>query len=160
MRLKLLKVKNPYLHLSSDKDDIADFKTKAKAAICFIEAEHKILLLQNNQQAKHHPLEWGVPGGKMEEGEEPIQTVLREIYEETGLFISESNLEFKLKLFVRVPNVDYELYVFKTILQNIVSNIILDQREHDDFSWHTIAETLTLPLIYGNKELIAYLYKD
>ena len=52
---------------------------------CIIEKDGKILLaLRNHEPFKDH---WCLPGGHIDFGEEPIETVVREVKEETGLDI-------------------------------------------------------------------------
>jgi mutator protein MutT len=45
-------------------------------------ADQRILLLKNDRN------EWELPGGRLEFGEQPTETVVREIYEECGLRVS------------------------------------------------------------------------
>lgn len=156
----MLDIRNDYLHLSSELDHIPNFSGNAAAAICFIEADAKILLLKNNRELKEHPRDWGIPGGKLEKDELPLDAVQREIFEETSINIPKEKLEFLLKLFVRIPKFDYELYVYRTKLTNGIKNIEikLDAREHNDYVWKTVAEAMQMPLIYEDQGLIEYIY--
>lgn len=52
-----------------------------KAAVALIERDGKILCVWNRRFQG-----WGLPGGKVEEGEGLIDTVRRELQEETGLY--------------------------------------------------------------------------
>lgn len=63
-----------------------------KYTICFIRQEDKLLLL-NRFKSPNMGL-WNGIGGKIEQGEALRQSILREIYEETGLTISESTIDF------------------------------------------------------------------
>ena len=48
-------------------------------------SEEKILLLQRQNDKKMFPGFWEMPGGKVDEAEDPNIAVLREVKEETGL---------------------------------------------------------------------------
>jgi len=158
----MLDIKNDYLHLSSELENIPQFSANAAAAICFIEAESKILLLKNIRELKDYPRDWGIPGGKLEKDELPIDAVQREIFEETSIYIPKDKLQFLLKLFVRIPKYDYELYVYKSVLTKKIEDIEikLDTREHSAYVWKTVAEAMQLPLIYEDQGLIEYIYRQ
>lgn len=48
--------------------------------------ERRILLLEDTTIRRGKPFRfWDLPGGKPEQGEEPWETVMREVYEETAL---------------------------------------------------------------------------
>src|SRR5689334_14610033 len=47
--------------------------------------DHRRVLLARNSGASEFPGLWGLPGGGVEQGEHPDDTVLREFREETGL---------------------------------------------------------------------------
>lgn len=56
---------------------------------------------------RHNP-QWKFPGGGSEEGETPLQAIIRELEEETGLTISEVDIV----LLEIVEENDYQTYVF------------------------------------------------
>jgi 8-oxo-dGTP pyrophosphatase MutT (NUDIX family) len=47
--------------------------------------EECVLIVQRSKNETFLPLAWGVPCGKIEDGEAPRDAVLRELHEETGL---------------------------------------------------------------------------
>jgi 8-oxo-dGTP pyrophosphatase MutT (NUDIX family) len=47
-----------------------------------------LILTRRSQKMKNHPGQWALPGGRIEMGEEPEQTALRELSEEVGLSLA------------------------------------------------------------------------
>lgn len=156
----MLKVQNQHIQLTSDKNELDSFSHQISAVACFIEAEQKILLLRTANELKFQNNVWGVPGGKLEAGETPIEGAVRELQEETGLKLNYDQLEFVIKLYVRAKELDYEFYIYKSTLSTPIKNvnIIIDSKEHNDFVWLSPNDALALKLIYGEKELIEFLY--
>jgi 8-oxo-dGTP diphosphatase len=157
----MLKLDEKHIIITGDIGELSNYTPKTNVAICFVEANNKLLMLKNNNDNKFQNHVWGVPGGKLEANEKPSEAAQREIFEETNLSIPVTNLNFIMQLFVRVkPNFDYELHVYRTILnQNPSSlNIVIDLNEHAEFKWVTPAEALKLDLIYGERELIQHIY--
>jgi 8-oxo-dGTP pyrophosphatase MutT (NUDIX family) len=52
-----------------------------------------VLLYKRTQDAPMHPGYWGLVGGKLDDGEEPLAGALREVNEELGILASEVTLE-------------------------------------------------------------------
>lgn len=79
-------------------------------ALCYILHDGEVLLLKRNR-APHIGL-WSAPGGKMEHGESPQETVCREIFEETGLTIEQPVLRaLQTSVDIHYP-VHWMLYIF------------------------------------------------
>ncbi len=52
----------------------------------------KLLTIRRSETDDRRPLEWDFPGGWLEEGEQPMDAVIREAEEETGLQIRDPQL--------------------------------------------------------------------
>lgn len=131
-----------------------DFNPTVEAAGCYCEFEDKILLLKRHPDRPQGNT-WGVPGGKLEKGEDPRAAVIREIREEVGLDIADDGLVEIGRLYVRLPYVDYVFHLFrKRFLAR--PDIVLELKEHLEAKWVTISEALQLPLISGGKEALEY----
>ncbi len=141
---------NPIVFL----DPPEDFSSSVEAAGCYLEYEDKILFLRRHPE-KTHGNTWGIPGGKLEDGELPRSAVIREIYEEIGLKINHEELVEIGKLYVRTPDIDYVFYLYRKNFK-IRPSIELGLEEHLEAKWVTAAEASELPLIPGGKEALNF----
>lgn len=67
------------------------------ASVCIISKDDQILLLRRNHQP--YKGKWAVPQGLVEFGESPVQTAQREVYEETGLTVTDCDHRGHLLLY-------------------------------------------------------------
>ena len=67
---------------------MADIKLTLVVACALIDADKRILLAQRPPGKALAGL-WEFPGGKIEPGERPEQTLIRELHEEIGITVSE-----------------------------------------------------------------------
>lgn len=51
-----------------------------------------VLLTRRAAKLRDHGGQWALPGGRVDEGEQPLETALRELSEELGLLLSAANL--------------------------------------------------------------------
>ena len=126
-----------------------NFNPKLTVVCCACLYNNRILLLKRNPK-KREGNKWGFPGGKPEYGETEIETVIREIKEETGIRLSARKINYKTKLFVRYPELDFNLIFYTHELQK-QPTIKLKKEESLDFIWIKPADALNkLPLVKGN----------
>lgn len=59
-----------------------------------------LVLTRRSTDLRDHPGQWALPGGALDEGEEPEETALRELYEEVGLQSDRSSVLGHLDDFV------------------------------------------------------------
>lgn len=118
-----------------------NFKIGFNGVGCFIESSGKILLLHRLDH-KREGNTWGIPGGKIDPGEEILNAIIREIKEETGLEIPSKNLEYLKKVFVKFPDYDFIYHMYKTFIPSR-PEIKINTEEHKNFIWLTPQKTLT-----------------
>lgn len=146
--------------LSDTKSDILGFNPFAEISICFLEVDSKILLLKRTNKTIENNT-WGVPGGKLEFFETPIQALQRELKEETGLRINEIDQKAcKHTLYARLLSIDCTLHIFQMKLSGSIKQypIFIDKREHSEYIWVAPMDAFQLNLIRGEAEIIKLLY--
>lgn len=108
----------------------------AKAAVVH---DGKILLIKRSETDERRPLEWDIPGGWVDAGEDVSTAVIREIAEETGLILPQSaaNIVYTHTAIVKDINVNWVFFVVKSESESVVLS-----SEHVEFGWFTMQEAL------------------
>lgn len=129
-------------------------------AVCIFAYQNQWLFVQNITDDPHGDL-WGIPGGKMDAGETPLETVIREMREETGLSLHPKRLTFLRTVYIEPKDRrSYALHAFYTQSDIKPKQIILDSREHQNYAWLSAEEALRQPLLPGSDQLIPLLLQD
>lgn len=106
--------------------------------------DNSILLCQRSADRTWYPRTWDLPGGHVEVGEEPMQTLTRELMEELGI-----STELETEPFAYVHGSDYRMHVWLIdSWSGEPTNLAPD--EHDQLAWFTLDEALQLPLSDAN----------
>jgi 8-oxo-dGTP pyrophosphatase MutT (NUDIX family) len=127
-------------------------KLVSKAACVLIQNNHLYLGVSR----KNNKNDWGLPGGKSE-GEETLKsTAVRELFEETGLIISEDNLT---EIFSRQ---DEEFNVVTYCLNIPFSNLNQEPKQCEDglVNWVTQEDLIDGTFGIYNKLLFEKIYKQ
>lgn len=82
-----------------------------KAVRCYLIKDDKVVVTKYKKGNKKEGY-YDIPGGKIEEGENPEQTAIREMKEETGLKVG--NLKYKGNMIIEYPNRIFDFDVFVT----------------------------------------------
>jgi len=122
------------------------FSPQVEVAAIYVNVDGKILLLQLADH-KHEKGAWGVPAGKLEKHEEPLQGAKRELFEETGINIELQDLQTLGALYIRKPGLDYTYHLFSLTLN--VMPILSLSAEHCSHVWASREQALSLPLMNG-----------
>jgi 8-oxo-dGTP pyrophosphatase MutT (NUDIX family) len=112
-----------------------DFNQKYDVVGCLFEYNGKILVMLRDKEETHGNT-WGLPSGRAEKGEELIDALKREIYEETGMQINHDELMFVEKFYLRHNHADLVYHLFYLKLDK-EPEIVLDPSEHQRFVWLT-----------------------
>lgn len=96
------------------------------ATLCYIKYDGCTLMVHRNKKANDiHEGKWNGLGGKFEAGETPEECVIREVYEESGLSVSNPKL-CGLLMFPRFKGNDWYVFVFTA---NEFSGELIDSPE-------------------------------
>ena len=95
-----------------------NFKVRYSMGLAFDEAMNNVVLIEKQKPAFLKGL-WNAPGGKIEDGETPLDCMVREFDEETGVYI-EPQKWIEIFEFVNASN-EYTLNVFYTVSNDIYS---------------------------------------
>lgn len=133
-----------------------DFNPTVEASGVFCEYEGRILYLKRHGE-KIEGLKWGIPGGKVESNEQPLEAALRELAEEAGIIPVKETLKTVGSLYIRRPEVDFIFHMFFLPLQEMPLLQVAPD-EHIEASWVNFQEAVKLPLISGGREALEYFY--
>jgi 8-oxo-dGTP diphosphatase len=123
-----------------------DFNADIKVVSCLVEFEGKILLLHRHND-KSQGGKWGIPAGKVDKEDKDNKfAIIRELREETGLIVNEDALVFHKTFYVVYPDKKYLYHYHNLKLKNSV-NIIIENKEHQDYIWVTPQEALGMQLV-------------
>lgn len=121
---------------------------------CFVFNEQgKVLVLRRSKTAKYRPHEWDLPGGVLGLDEEPIEGVVREVKEETGLQVND------LELIVDEGGEwDGEWHRFFYFRAATINPKVTLSYEHAQYEWHDALIAATMvhykPHVYGFSKAI------
>lgn len=92
-----------------------------------IDSNGRILMAQRVK--KGDGFKWCIPGGKIEEGEDPVEGAIREIKEESGLVVKKKDME--LVTIIEEDNIDDYTFVTRVHSGEVKDN----EQEMINFKW-------------------------
>lgn len=119
-------------------------KIQKIAAHGFIKNKEKYLVTRRSLLNDYKPGEWDLPGGTIEFGEDPLDTLAREIYEETKLKVKIKK-PLHIYSFLSGPNRHQLQIVYECEYRS--GKVKLNPDEHDEFVWATLRQIAKLPKI-------------
>ena len=110
--------------------------------------ENKILVAQRSIQ-KEHPLKWEFPGGKVNENENPIEALKREMKEELSVDVKKSKLlldyEYEYQDIKKIHLYFYKIDEYTGKVRNI---------EHNQLLWTHCNDLEKLDFLDGDRMII------
>lgn len=116
-----------------------------------IDDQNRLLLLKRSADS-HFPNTWQLPEGKIENAEDPSETIKREITEE--LRTQTSRVVFK-KIIPHLVEVDNQFILAVRLPYDVqIGKKIKLSSEHQEYGWFSTKDALSLNLAPGIKEVI------
>ena len=133
--------------------DIDHFKHFIILVTAIIKRNGKFLLVQRRPESKTFPEFWQLPEGKLELGEQPVETLKRELNEELGCKVKK--VKFVEALTLTFPIGSQEMHLLRIIAKVTLEGKIKLSSEHSRYLWLTKQALLKHPgLVPGIKEII------
>ncbi len=129
-----------------------------RIALCLVERDGKLLMLERRDPEGAWDKKWELPGGKIEVGEEPAQTAVREILEETGLDVC--NLSHVLThnhtwdLPERIVHVHIDLFRG----QAESGEVVTESDKAYGHAWFTPQQALAMDLLEANFDMLSRVF--
>lgn len=121
------------------------------STVCYLKKDNQVLMIKFSKK-------WGQvyapPGGKFEHGESPLDCIIREFYEETGLALINPRLQ----------GISYwqdtaEGIIFVYVAENYEGKLCTSSKE-GKLEWIKIDDLLSIKQFDQNEKFTPYLFKD
>lgn len=139
------------------KEPPENFLPRFEVVSCFIEVDGEILFLRRRED-KSEGNKWGVPAGKIDQGEDELKAIAREVWEETGLTLPHEQIAYFNKVYVRYPDYDFVYHMFHTRLDD-QPDVAISKAEHQAFCWATPQDSLAMDLVLDEDACIKLFYR-
>lgn len=115
-------------------------KTQLVAKAIVINDSGEMLMVRRSKTDSRRPLQWDLPGGMVEEGEDIAIATARETEEETGIKLDPAHLDlvYSHTAVKHALNVVWMFYVGKTAITNVSLSY-----EHDKCQWLSLKDATT-----------------
>lgn len=121
-----------------------------------IQHDNQFLLLRRHP-AKSYGNHWNLPAGKQERGESTHSAALREVKEESGIDLTENNIQFLGTLYIRCAEIHFEFHLYYSSLDD-KPQLKLAEDEAIEGKWWDWDQEIQ-PLIPGGKDVLAFCRK-
>ena len=128
------------------------YMDKQGAVVVILNENDETLILLRPGNAHWAPRKWGYPGGKIEEGEHPMEAATRETKEETQLVVADLRpIELDLG--------EEDSHVWSYYTRNYQGEVVIDY-EHDDWVWVNSTTIKNYPLAPGAAAMYDWAIKN
>jgi len=136
-----------------DPRTLVDVPEQRPSTLCYLVVDERLLMLRRRKEPFSNL--WTAPGGKLEPGETPLEAIVREVWEETGLKVS--GLSLRAICSERGGEAyDWLLFVFRaTACEGEVK-----ASDEGELRWLPIAELDQWPLPDVDRKIMRYVLDD
>ena len=121
------------------------------SAVCYLKKDNKVLMIKFSKK-------WGnvyaPPWGKFERGESPLDCILREFKEETGLTLVKPKLQG-----ISYWQEKTEGMIFVYTAEDYQGNLLINSEE-GNLEWIDLKDLLSINQFEQNKKFTPYLFKN
>ena len=110
--------------------------------------KHEVLIIKRSKINDVLPEYWDIPGGTLEDGEDPKEGAIRETKEEANLIIKNPRLFFEHSKVDAIKNKQFITLVFAANYSG--EEVVLNPEEHEEYAWIN-------PRDIGNYRIVEYL---
>lgn len=127
-----------------------------ESTLCYLEKDEKYLMLYRNKKKEDtNEGKWIGVGGKIEDGETPLESVIREVREETGLMLKSCNYRGRI-LFISDIYPDEVMHLFTS--KDFEGK--LTECNEGTLEWIEKKDVLNLKLWEGDRVFLNYLFEE
>lgn len=123
-----------------------DFNPVYTVVSCFLFHAGEILVVRRAPWKLEGGL-WGVPAGKVNDGETLEDAIVREMGEETGIKLDCSLLRYGVESFVRYSDYDFVFHIYTVELGDERPMVVLNPEELTDYAWMTPKDALEIDMV-------------
>lgn len=129
---------------------------KGVSCYCFLEeTPGRFIFIKRSEESRWAPGKWIVPGGKLEAGERPEDTLKREVKEETGQKSTNINVIGTTTYYVKHKDIHVVALIYTAKAKG---KIVLDQ-ENVEYKIMTLANAKKLDFAPGFFEALTHIIK-
>ena len=128
---------------------MSDKRTTRVAAYGLLKRDEKMLLCRLSQKVGMNPGRWTLPGGGLDFGEDPVDAVVREFKEETGLVVKVDRLVAVNSLCDSMPGWSpmHSIRIIYSV-QYLSGDLQYETDGSTDLcAWHSLDQTQEIPLV-------------
>lgn len=100
---------------------------------------------------------WGLPAGKVDEEEDVLTAMQRELFEETGIACEVDDLSYVRSVLVRHDETDFAYHMYRLPLPEI-PRLQLSETEHADHAWFSPEESLQIAQVLDQADCTQLVY--
>ena len=131
---------------------MAETRAVAKAILV---ADNNILILRRSDTDTRRPLQWDLPGGAIDRGEDIKQACVREVKEETGITVRAADLKTIYAMTELVDDAISATFMFFTVSVPLTEAVL--SSEHIEARWVSLEQTLSLFTYQRHLEVLEYM---